>query len=71
MLSFLTGMVSMPKLPKITSLQYLMNDVLDYPDFRYVHGPPSHESNPLHKCPSNTVTNDYFHLKKKVETKVQ
>ena len=47
-----------------------MNEMLDYLDFRYVHR-PSHESNPLHKCQSKTIANDYFYLKKKVETKVQ
>ena len=71
MLSFLTGVVSMPKLPKIASLQYLMNDMLDYFNFRYVHRPTSHESNPLHKCQSQTIANDYFYLKKKAETRVQ
>ena len=33
-LSFLTGVASMSKIPKITSLQYLANDMLDYLDFR-------------------------------------
>ena len=68
MLSFLTGVVSMPKL---ASLQYLMNDMPDYFNFRYVHRPTSHESNPLHKCQSKTIANDYFYLKKKAETRVQ
>ena len=35
-LSLLTGVVSLPKIPKITSLQHLTNDMLDYLDFRYV-----------------------------------
>ena len=61
----------MPKLPKIASLQCLMNDMLDYLNFRYLHRPPSHESNPLHKRQSKTTANDYFYLKKKVETRVQ
>ena len=66
-LSFLTGVVSMPKLPKIASLQYSY-----YLNFSYVHKPPSHESNPLHKCQSKTIANDCFYLKKKkVETRVQ
>ena len=47
-LSFLTGVASIPKLPKITSLQYLKNDMIDYLVFRYVHRPPNHESNSLH-----------------------
>ena len=64
-LSFLTGVVSLPKIPKITSLQYLTNDMLDYLDFRYVHRPPNHESNPLQKCHSKTFANDNFYLKKK------
>ena len=46
-LSFLTGVASLPKIPKI-SLQYLTNDMLDYLDFRYAHRPPEHESHPLH-----------------------
>ena len=48
-----------------------MNDMLDYLDFRYVHRLPSHESNPLHKCQSKTIANDYFYLKMKVGTRVQ
>ena len=63
-LSFLTGVVSLPKIPKITSLQYLANDMLDYLDCRYVHRPPNHESNQLHKCQSKTIANN-FYLKKK------
>ena len=31
----------MPKFPKITSLHYLANDMLDHLDFRYVHRPPN------------------------------
>ena len=70
-LSFLTGVASLPKIPKI-SLQYLTNDMLDYLDFRYVHRPPNHESNPLHKCHSKTTANDNFYFKKKkVEVRVQ
>ena len=41
-LSFLTGVASLPKIPKITSLQYLTNGMLDDLDFSYVHGPPNH-----------------------------
>ena len=52
--SFLTNLAIMPKIPKITRLQYLTNDMLDYLDFRYVHRPPIHESNPLHQCQSKT-----------------
>ena len=71
-LSFLTGVASLPKIPKITSLQYLTNGMLDDLDFSYVHGPPNHESNPLHKCQSKTIANDNFYLKKKkVEVRVQ
>ena len=71
-LSFLTGVASLPKIPKITSLQYLTNDMLDYLDFRYVHRPPNHQSNPLDKCQSETIANDNFYLrKKKVEARVQ
>ena len=64
-LFFLTGVASLPKIPKITSLQYLTNDMLDYLDCRYVHRPPNHESNPLHKCQSRTIANDNSYLKKK------
>ena len=64
-LSFLTGVASLPKIPKITSLQYLTNDMLDYLDCRYVHRPPNHESNQLHKCQSKTIANDNFYLKKR------
>ena len=53
----------MPKFPKITSLHYLANDMLDHLDFRYVHRPPNHESNPLYKCQSKTIANDNFYLK--------
>ena len=71
-LSFLTGVASLPKIPKITSLQYLANDILDYLDCRYVHRPPNHDSNQLHKCQSKTIANDNFYLKKKkVEVRVQ
>ena len=48
-LSFLTGVASMPKTPKITGLEYLTNDMLDYLDFRYVHRRPNQQSSPLHK----------------------
>ena len=65
MLSFLTGVISLPKIPKITSLQYLAIDMLDYLDFRYVHRPPNHESNPLQKCHSKTNANDNLFEKKK------
>ena len=64
-LSYLTGVASLPKTPKITSLQYLTNDMLDYLGCRYVHRTPNHESNPLHKCQSKTIANDNFYLKKK------
>ena len=71
-LSFLTGVANMRKIPKITSLQYLTNDMLDYLDFRYVLRPPNHESNPLHKCQSKIIANNNFYLKqKKVEASVQ
>ena len=63
-LSFLPGVAIMPKSPKITSLQYLLNDMLDYLDFRYLHRPPCFESNQLHKCQSKAVVKDYFYLKK-------
>ena len=46
-LSFWTGVASLPKIPKITSVQYLTGDMLDYLDIRYVHRPPNHERNPL------------------------
>ena len=72
MLSFLTGVATLPKIPRITSFQYLTNDMLDYLDFRYVHRPPNHKSNPLHKCQSKAIANDNFYLKKKrVEVRVQ
>ena len=71
-LYFLTGVANMPKIPKITSLQYLTDDMLDYLDFSYVHRPPNHASNPLHKCQSENIANDNFYLKKKkVETGIQ
>ena len=70
-LSILTGVANMPKIPKITSLQYLTNDMLDYLDFRYVHRPPNHESNPFGKCQSKTMANDNLYLKKKVETRLE
>ena len=60
----------MPKLPKIPSLQYLTNDILDHLDFRYVHRPPNHESNPLHKYQSKTIANDSLYLKKEVRDQV-
>ena len=63
--SFLTDVPSMPKIPKITSLKYFTNDMLDSLDYRYVHRPPNHESNPLHKCQSETIANDNFYLKKR------
>ena len=58
--SFLTGVASLPKIHKITSLLYLTNDMLDYLHCRYVHRPPNHESNQLHKCQSKTIANDSF-----------
>ena len=61
----MTGVVRLPKIPKITSLQYLTNGMLDDLDFRYIYGPPKHESNPLHKYQSKTIANDNFYLKKK------
>ena len=61
-LSFVTVAASLSKIPKITSLPYLTNDMLDYLDFRYVHRPPNHESNPLHKLQSKTIENDTFYL---------
>ena len=64
-LSLLTGVARMPKIPKITSLQYLINDLLDYLGFRHVHRPPNHGSNTLHKCQSKTIGNDNFYLKKR------
>ena len=70
-LSFLTGVTSMPTIPKITSSRYITNDVLDYLGFRYVHRPPNHESNPLRKFQSKTIANDNFFLKKNVDTRVQ
>ena len=63
-LSFLTGVSSMPKIPKTTSLQHLANDMLDYLDFRYVHRSPNHGSNSLHKCQSKIITNNNIYLKK-------
>ena len=64
-LSFLTAVASLPKIPKISSLQYLTNDMLDYLDFRCVHRPPNRESNPLHKCQSKTIANYNFYFLKK------
>ena len=61
----LIGVASMPKIPKIMSLQYLTNGMLDYLDFSYVHRSPNYESNPLQKCQSRTIANDNFYLKKK------
>ena len=63
-LLFLTDVASILKIPKITSLEYLINYMLDYLDFRSVHRPPNHESNPLHKCQSKTIANDDFYLKR-------
>ena len=60
----LTGVASMHKIPQITSLQYLKNDILDYLDFRYVHRPPNDESVPLGKFRSKIIANDNFYLKK-------
>ena len=60
----MTDVARMPKLPKITGLKYLTNDMLDYLDFRHVHGPANRESNPLHKCKSKTIENDSFYMKK-------
>ena len=37
----------MPKVPKITSLHYLRNDMVDYLDFWYVYRPQSHGNNLL------------------------
>ena len=37
----------MPKVPELTSLQYLRNDMVDF-DFWYVYIPPHHENDPLH-----------------------
>ena len=62
-LSFLTNLAIMPKIPKITRFQYLTNDMLDYLDFSYVHRPPIHESNPLLNV-SQILVNDNFFLKK-------
>ena len=64
-LSFLTGVVSLPKIPKITSLQYLTNDMLNYLDCRYVQRPPNQESDQLYKCQSKTIANNNFYLKRK------
>ena len=47
-LSFLTVAAIMLKLPKITSFQYLRNDMLDYLDLWHMHSPTSHETNLLH-----------------------
>ena len=63
-LSFVNGVASLPKIPKIRSLQYLTNDMLDYLDFRYVHRPTNHESNSLHKCQSRLLQMIIFILKK-------
>ena len=38
--------------------------MLDSLDFRYVHRHPNHETNPLHKCQSESISNDNFYLKK-------
>ena len=61
----MTGVARLPKIPKITSWQYLRNDMLNYLDFGDVHRPPNLENNSLHKCQSKTVTNDNFYLKKR------
>ena len=63
-LSFLTGVASMLKITKITSLQYVTNDMLDYLDFSYVHRPPKTKSNPLSKGQSKTIANVDFCLTK-------
>ena len=63
-LLFLTGVASMLKITKMTSLQCVTNDMLDYLDFSYVHRPPNNESNPLRKCQSKIIANVNFHLKK-------
>ena len=70
-LSFLTGVASLPKISKITSLQYLTNDMLDYLDCRYVHRPPNHETNQLHKCQLKAIANNFYLKKKKVKVRVQ
>ena len=64
-LSFLTGVTSLPKIPKITSLQYLTNGMLDYLDCSYVHRPPNRESNRLHKFQSKTIANENLYLRKR------
>ena len=64
MLSFVNGVASLPKIPKIRSLQYLTNNMLDYLDFRYVHRPTNHESNSLHKCQSRLLQMIIFIWKK-------
>ena len=61
--SFLTGLPSMPQLPKVISLCYLRNDMLDCPDFWYVNRPPTHENNLLY-CQSKAIADDYVYLKK-------
>ena len=38
--------------------------MVDYLDLSYVHRPPNHDINPLHKCQSKTIVNDNFYLKK-------
>ena len=63
-LTFLTGVACIPKIPKITNLQYPANDMLGYVDFRFAHRPPNHQSNLLHKCQSNTIANDFYSNKK-------
>ena len=56
-LLFLNGVASMLRITKITSLQYVTNDMLDYFGFSYVHRPPNNESNPLRKCQSKIIAN--------------
>ena len=63
-LSFLAAVASMPKILKITSLQYLTNNMVDYLDFSYVYRVPNHGSNPLHKSQSKTIANDHFYIRK-------
>ena len=58
----------MPKVGKITSLQYLTKDKLVYLDFRYVHRTPSHGHNLLHVSITETITNDYFSAKIRKDT---
>ena len=41
-LPFMTGVARHAQVPKITSLQYFRNNLLDYLDIWYEHRPPSH-----------------------------